>query len=336
MKTKVLDDGSAYARVQSKDGKRAVHQCLMVCVNHARNKDCLRDHPLPRIWKEFQEDTFPRDFSRSAIIKRDYDGTKEEKFSKKQYVTGLQSDLQGCNALEPDEVISTIFKEVSYDDMMSELDEINQNRLQSETKFVKVHSIEVYEMLLQLKQGFEEMIEVQVETKYKMIAKKVKPMATPLPEGSNEVIEEASQQPMEMLKKHGKAFAFEPGEMVCVDPNVVAPMVIFTLPHKPWSLRPIPIPKAHLSKLIGLLNEKMRMGSLVQPCVPYTNKRWFTVPKKKGTLRFIQDMQPVNKVTIRDVGTRPIVDEFAEAFAGRAIYSMDDFYLGYDQFQLAL
>ncbi|MCO5580018.1 hypothetical protein L7F22_033884 [Adiantum nelumboides] len=80
--------------------------------------------------------------------------------------------------------------------MMFELDEINQNRLQSETKFVKVHSIEVYEMLLQLKQGFEEMIEVQVETKYKMIAEKVNPVATPLPEGSSEVIEEASEQPM--------------------------------------------------------------------------------------------------------------------------------------------
>ncbi|MCO5552415.1 hypothetical protein L7F22_005926 [Adiantum nelumboides] len=54
MKTKVLDDGSAYARIQSRDGKRAV-QFLTECVNHARNKDSLRDHPLPKICKEFQE-----------------------------------------------------------------------------------------------------------------------------------------------------------------------------------------------------------------------------------------------------------------------------------------
>ena len=47
-------------------------------------------------------------------------------------------------------------------------------------------------------------------------------------------------------------------------------------------------------------------------------------------------MQPVNKVTIRNVGTGPIVDEFAEAFAGRAIYSMGDLCSGYDQFQLSL
>ena len=58
-------------------------------------------------------------------------------------------------------------------------------------------------------------------------------------------------------------------------------------------------------------------------------------PKKNGALRFIQDMQLVNKVTIRNVGTGPIVDEFAEAFAGRAIYSMGDLYSWSDQFQLA-
>ncbi|MCO5571814.1 hypothetical protein L7F22_025562 [Adiantum nelumboides] len=43
METKVLDDGSTYARVRSKDGKKAV-QFMTVCVNHARNKEGLRDH----------------------------------------------------------------------------------------------------------------------------------------------------------------------------------------------------------------------------------------------------------------------------------------------------
>ncbi|MCO5581937.1 hypothetical protein L7F22_035826 [Adiantum nelumboides] len=52
IETKVLDDGSAYARSQSSDSKRAV-QFLTVCVNHAKNKDSLRDHSLPRIREEF-------------------------------------------------------------------------------------------------------------------------------------------------------------------------------------------------------------------------------------------------------------------------------------------
>ncbi|MCO5610557.1 hypothetical protein L7F22_064796 [Adiantum nelumboides] len=190
---------------------------------------------------------------------------------------------------------------------MSELEEISHNRLQNGTKYVKVHSIDVYEMLLQLKKDCEDAIEVQVETKYKTIAKKVKPVATPLPEESNEVIEEASRQPMlrdpknighkfteetlkqlkidedgfltneevkcieEMLMKHGKDFAFEPSEIGCVDPNVVSPMIIFTVPHMPWSLQFIPVPKAHLPTLIDLLNEKIRMGILEPSCVPYSN-----------------------------------------------------------------
>ena len=138
----------------------------------------------------------------------------------------------------------------------------------------------------------------------------------------------------EMLSKHGKAFAFYLHEIGCVDPSVVTPMVIFIVPHVPWNLRSIPVPKVHLPKLIKLLNEKINMGFLEPSCAPYSS-RWFTVPKKNGTLHFIQDMQLVNKVTIRNVDTGPIVDEFVEAFARRAIYSMGDLYSGDDEWDEA-
>ncbi|MCO5578903.1 hypothetical protein L7F22_032752 [Adiantum nelumboides] len=111
METKVLDDGSAYARIRSRDGKRAV-QFLTVCVNHSKNKDSLRDHPLPRIRKEFHEN---RKF-------------KELPKWEKQYIIGMQSELQSCNVLDPDDVISGVFEEISYVDMMSELEEIKRNR----------------------------------------------------------------------------------------------------------------------------------------------------------------------------------------------------------------
>lgn len=52
METKVMDNGSAYARIRSQDGKRAV-QFLTVCANHERNRDTLRARPLPRVNKEF-------------------------------------------------------------------------------------------------------------------------------------------------------------------------------------------------------------------------------------------------------------------------------------------
>ena len=41
-------------------------------------------------------------------------------------------------------------------------------------------------------------------------------------------------------------------------------------------------------------------------------------------------------MTIRNAGIGPSVDEFAEAFAGRSIYSVGDLYSGYDQIQLAV
>ena len=76
------------------------------------------------------------------------------------------------------------------------------------------------------------------------------------------------------------------------------------------------------------------MGILELSNAPYSN-RWFTVPKKNGTLRFIQDLQPVNKVTIRNARISPCINEFTEAFAGRSIYSISDLYSSYNQFQLA-
>ncbi len=111
-------------------------------------------------------------------------------------------------------------------------------------------------------------------------------------------------------------------------------MVIFTVPYVPWDLKPIPVPRAMVPKIVELLKEKIRVGILEPSMGPYAS-RWFTVPKKSGALRFIQDMQPANKVTIRNMGSVPIVDEVTKAFAGCAIYSIRELFSRYDQFQLA-
>ncbi|KAL3692893.1 hypothetical protein R1sor_006544 [Riccia sorocarpa] len=261
-----------------------------------------------------------------------------------------------------DERISGLYEEIGLEDVLDKLKGIEEG---DEDVIVNIHSRELYSAL----EAFGA-VEAIVETKYKTVAKKVKPMAVPLPVDSREQIERASKEKSlrdpsrighkftdatleelrigvdgtllltekecfkKMLKRHGKAFAFESHEIGCVDPSIVSPMIIFTVPHAPWDLRPIPVPRAHLPKLVELLKEKMKMKILEPSVAPYSS-RWFTVPKKNGSLRFIQDMQPVNGVTIRNVGVGPIVDEYAEAFAGRAIYSMGDLYSGYDQFQLA-
>ncbi|KAL3700870.1 hypothetical protein R1sor_018892 [Riccia sorocarpa] len=213
--------------------------------------------------------------------------------------------------------------------------------------------------------------EAEVHAKYKSVLKKVKPVATPLPGDSQQQVELAAKEPElrdihrighkftpetlaklkiggddfltdcekkefeGMIRSHEKAFSFSAEEIGCVDPKVIAPMVIFTVPHVPWDLRPILLPRAMLPKLIDLLKEKMQMGILEPSMAPYSS-RWFTVPKKNGSLRFIQDLQPANSVTIRNVGTGPIIDDVVDEFAGRAIYFVGDLYSGYDQFQLAV
>ncbi|MCO5588040.1 hypothetical protein L7F22_041994 [Adiantum nelumboides] len=120
METKVLDDGSAYARVRSKDGKKAV-QFMTVCVNHARNKEGLRDHPLPKIQKDFKEN---RKFG-------------ELHKWEKQYVSHFQSEMQGCAVLDPNDVISGIFEDVSHIDTIADL----EARLKNKDLFDKNHRL---------------------------------------------------------------------------------------------------------------------------------------------------------------------------------------------------
>lgn len=64
----------------------------------------------------------------------------------------------------------------------------------------------------------------------------------------------------EMFLRHRKKFVFELNEKGCVNPNVVAPMIIFTVPHILWNLQAIPIPNTQLPKLVELFNEKIKMG----------------------------------------------------------------------------
>ncbi|KAI9104007.1 hypothetical protein DFS34DRAFT_668766 [Phlyctochytrium arcticum] len=150
---------------------------------------------------------------------------------------------------------------------------------------------------------------------YKNIAQRVRPAAVPLPQDAEEQLKNAATEPplrdpakighsftpltldklliggenfllapekekfREMIVRNSKAFSFDISEIGCVDPKVVQPMVIFTVPHVPWNLRPIPVPKALLRKLIDLLKDRMKMKVLEFSTAPHSN-RWVTVTKK--------------------------------------------------------
>ena len=169
---------------------------------------------------------------------------------------------------------------------------------------------ELHEPLVQLVQ------EVSSNTKYKTVDKKVRPAAVPLPLDVAELLQRTQEEPRlrkvedightftketleqltiggdgllteveskafkKMISRHGKAFAFKIEEIGCVNPQEVTPMIMFTVPHVPWDLKPIPVPKALLPQLVELLKEKVRARILEPSGAPYSN-RWFTVRKEE-------------------------------------------------------
>ena len=58
--------------------------------------------------------------------------------------------------------------------------------------------------------------------------------------------------------------------------------------------------------------------------------QWFVVPKKNGKLRIVHDCQPLNKVTIKDAGLPPNLEDFVELFAGFQCYTVFDLFWGFD------
>ena len=90
-----------------------------------------------------------------------------------------------------------------------------------------------------------------------------------------------------------------------------------------------------LDKIIGLFHEKIAAGVYEPSNAPYRS-RWFCVPKKNGKLRLVHDLQPLNQVTIKNAAILPLVEQFAESFAGQACFSLLDLFVGYDHRALAV
>uniref|UniRef100_A9U657 Predicted protein n=1 Tax=Physcomitrium patens TaxID=3218 RepID=A9U657_PHYPA len=175
-------------------------------------------------------------------------------------VQAPKAPLRKIGTLQENERILGVYEENGLEDS---LELITSIRLGDNDKIVEIHSREVYTML----ESFQA-LEVTVETRYKTADKKVKPVAGPLPEDSKEQMGEASKEaslrnPMsighqfteetfeelkigsdgsllpeeitcfkKMLAKQGRSFAFESHEIGCVDPNIITPIVIFTVPHR--------------------------------------------------------------------------------------------------------
>ncbi|MBW0583999.1 hypothetical protein O181_123714 [Austropuccinia psidii MF-1] len=130
-----------------------------------------------------------------------------------------------------------------------------------------------------------------------------------------------------------KAIAFCQEERGVLKHSYGKPYKIPVISHKPWQNKPIPIPKSILPQFIELVRERIRTGLYEQSTSSY-NSPLFCVVKPKGKLRIVHDLQDLNKVTIKDAGLPPNVDEFVGSFSQRACYGLGDIMGGYDEREL--
>ncbi|MBW0574286.1 hypothetical protein O181_114001 [Austropuccinia psidii MF-1] len=130
-----------------------------------------------------------------------------------------------------------------------------------------------------------------------------------------------------------KAIAFCEEERGVLKHSYGKPYKIPVISHEPWKKKPIPIPKSILPQFIELVRERIRTG-LYSQLTSISNSLVFCVAKPNGKLRIAHDLQDLNKVTIKDAGLPPNVDEFVGSFSGRPCYGLVDTMGGYHEREL--
>ncbi|GBG90067.1 hypothetical protein CBR_g50160 [Chara braunii] len=134
---------------------------------------------------------------------------------------------------------------------------------------------------------------------------------------------------------NGKIVSIQPRimEKGRLDAKLNSPVRIHMVEHECWNDKGPAYEFGIAAEVIELLRAKIDSFVAEPTASPYA-KKWFVFRKPNKILRWIQDLQKLNAVTIRDAGSLPQADLLAESHAGRSIYSLIDMYSGYDQLPL--
>ncbi|GBG73449.1 hypothetical protein CBR_g16164 [Chara braunii] len=151
--------------------------------------------------------------------------------------------------------------------------------------------------------------------------------------GDGNLTEQEKERVLEVLKTCDKAIAFSDAERGRINPRYAKRARIYTIPHTPWNDAGWKFAQKEKEEVISFLKEKMASHVVELSDSAYAN-RWFFLRKPNGKIRWIQDLQKVNAVTIRDVGSMPHADLLAEGAARRSIYSVCHLFLGYNEIPL--
>ncbi|GBG84900.1 hypothetical protein CBR_g39361 [Chara braunii] len=135
-----------------------------------------------------------------------------------------------------------------------------------------------------------------------------------------------------LMKKRHRAYAFNDDERGRLDVDKIPIIRIHTVPHEPWNLKGARYPNPDEEKMaVDYLDGKMRTHVADYSSGPYASL-WFYFINPNVTLRWVQDLQRLNEVTVRDAGGLPNANALSESCAGMPIISLIDLYSGYDQF----
>lgn len=138
-----------------------------------------------------------------------------------------------------------------------------------------------------------------------------------------------------IIREHHLAFASRLQDRGHVKEHILPPVVIETTPHVPWKCHPMALPHALMEHIISYLKDQMAVGIMELCRSPYA-ARWFVLVKKDGNLRSIQDLQPLNRVTLRYANIPPRAEDVAARYACCVVYSVFDCLSFFDQIYLAL
>ena len=128
---------------------------------------------------------------------------------------------------------------------------------------------------------------------------------------------------------------FDESEMGLLHESIEPPIEIHTVSHILWQQQNLQLLKAMRDAATEHVKQKLA-SSVLEFCQgPYRLQFFLVAKKKPGEWRFINDIQPVNIITIRESGLSPSVDEFSEKFVGYLISSPIDYFSRYFEIPLA-
>jgi hypothetical protein len=134
-----------------------------------------------------------------------------------------------------------------------------------------------------------------------------------------------------VLLQNEKTLAFDLSHVGRFKDTYFSDYKMATIPHVPWQEKNIPVPPALFDKINKIIQEKLENGTYEKAEGTSYRSKWFAVAKKeKGDVRLVHSLEPLNRVTIQDVGTIPQLEEYAAGFGAKSIYTMLDLKSGYD------